>query len=152
MLAGEQDVAWAEGLPEGSIAGVAGGLFEAGAGGDLDVDDLEFDAEIVADGLAVGGPGIGGGLQPATALTITTMSAAMVPGEVAIGTFCQDTNMPAFTPGAGWAELGQAANTSASPSLLGEYQLGVPAAQITATGTSSLSSKFAATVMTFRTL
>ena len=63
MLAGEQDVAWAEGLPEGSIAGVAGGLFEAGAGGDLDVDDLEFDAEIVADGLAVGGPGIGGGLQ-----------------------------------------------------------------------------------------
>ena len=51
-------------MPEGSIAGVAGGLFEAGAGGDLDVDDLEFDAEIVADGLAVGGPGIGGGLQP----------------------------------------------------------------------------------------
>ncbi len=63
MLAGEQDVTRAEGLPEGSIAGVAGGLFEAGAGGDLDVDDLEFDAEIVADGLAVGGPGIGGGLQ-----------------------------------------------------------------------------------------
>lgn len=27
------------------------------------MDDLEFDAEIVADGLAVGGPGIGGGLQ-----------------------------------------------------------------------------------------
>jgi hypothetical protein len=107
-------------------------------------------------GIDLGNPidaaGFGGGLQPATALTITTMSAATVPGELAIGTFCQDTTMPSFTPGAGWTELGQAANTSASPSLLGEYQLGVPSAQITATGTSSISSKYAATVMTFRTL
>jgi hypothetical protein len=105
-------------------------------------------------GIDLGNPydavGYGGGLQPATALTISTMAPATVPGELAIGTFCQDTNMPAFTPGAGWTELGQAANTSASPSLLAEYQLGVPAAQITATGTSSLSSKFAGTIMTFR--
>lgn len=63
MLAGEQDVAGAQGLFERGIAGIARGLFEAGAGGDLDVDDLEFNAEIVADGLAVCGPGVGGGLQ-----------------------------------------------------------------------------------------
>ncbi|MNE71210.1 hypothetical protein D3C80_1670660 [compost metagenome] len=63
MLAGEQDVAWAEGVFEGCIAGVAGGLFEAGAGGNLDADDLEFDAELVADGLAVSGPCVGGRLQ-----------------------------------------------------------------------------------------
>ena len=63
MLAGEQDVAGAQGLLERGIAGVAGGLFEAGTGGDLDVDDPEFNAEIVADGLAVSRPGVGGGLQ-----------------------------------------------------------------------------------------
>lgn len=63
MLASEQDVARAEDLPEGGIAGVASGLLKTGAGTDLDVDDLELDAKIVADGLAVGGPGVSSGLQ-----------------------------------------------------------------------------------------
>jgi len=82
---------------------------------------------------------------------MTTLFAATMPGEVAIGTFCQDTNSPTYTPGAGWTELGQGANTSASPSMLAEYQLGVPAAKVTATGTSSLSSKYAAVLLTFHT-
>jgi hypothetical protein len=59
VLGSEQDVSGTEHADEGCIASVAGSLFEAGAGGDLDVDDLEFDTELVADGLAVSGPGVG---------------------------------------------------------------------------------------------
>ncbi|MNM67808.1 hypothetical protein D3C81_793510 [compost metagenome] len=84
MLAGEQDIARAEHLPEGGIARISGRLFQAGAWGDLDVDDLEFNVEIVADGLAVGGPGVGSGLQ-----AVVDMDGAQRGGCVVAGVFGQ---------------------------------------------------------------
>jgi hypothetical protein len=124
--------------------------FGAPAGAPVAIQITEWDG--VNLGNAYDAAGFGGGQQPATALTISTLMASMTAGDLAIGTFCEDTTMPAFTAGNGWTEIGQAPTTSASPSLFSEFQRGVPAATITATATGSLSAKYAACVMTFRTM
>ena len=95
--------------------------------------------------------GFGGGMNPTTALTITTALADGVAGDLAIATFCEDTTMPAFTAGTGWSELGQGATTASSPSLVAEYQTNVPAQKITATATSDTSVKYAAAIVTLHT-
>ncbi len=48
------------------------------------MDDLEFNVEIVADGLAVGGPGVGSGLQ-----AVVDMDGAQRGGRVVAGVFGQ---------------------------------------------------------------
>lgn len=63
VLTGEQHLVCAQSFFEGVVAGIARGLFEAGARGYLDRDHVEFDTQGIADRLAMGGPGIGGGLQ-----------------------------------------------------------------------------------------
>lgn len=68
-------------------------------------------------------------------------------GDLGIAVFCEDTTNPTFTPGAGWTALGQAATFSSSPSGFAEYVAGLPVATITATGTSSVSAKYAAVVV-----
>jgi len=97
-------------------------------------------------GLDSGGFGGGG---PGTAMTITTLAADSTAGNLAIATFCQDVTTPTFTPGPGWTNLGDFANTAALPSITSEFMPGQPAAKITATATTSVSGKFAATVVTF---
>jgi hypothetical protein len=94
--------------------------------------------------------GMGGASSATTSLSISTSGATTAPGDLAIGTFCQDVNAPMFFAGAGWTELGQVPGASATPSLFSEYQRGVPVAQVTATGTTTGSAKSAATIVTFR--
>lgn len=95
--------------------------------------------------------GFGGGTTPTTTLTITTLAADSVAGDLAIAAFCADTNTPTFTAGAGWTELGQATNTASSPSLLSEYQANEPAQKITATASSNVTAKYAAVIVTLHT-
>jgi hypothetical protein len=104
-------------------------------------------------GVDLGNPfdaaGFGGSMTPANPLMISTLGPTSVAGDLAIASFCEDTTNPTFTPGAGWTELGQGSNTSASPSMITEYQRGVAAGVVTASATSSLTTKYAATVLTF---
>ncbi|MNT12694.1 hypothetical protein D3C72_1476330 [compost metagenome] len=63
MLPGQQHFAGTQSLSEGCITRVTGALLETGTRGDLDVNDLQIDAEIVTQALAMGRPGIGRSLQ-----------------------------------------------------------------------------------------
>ncbi|MNP50303.1 hypothetical protein D3C76_1445600 [compost metagenome] len=63
MLAGQEDFAGTQGSAESGVARITGALFDAGAGGDLHTDDLQFDAQIVAQALAMIRPGISRSLQ-----------------------------------------------------------------------------------------
>lgn len=131
------------------ISGAAGRqsfTFMAPAGAPVAMQITEWSGVLL--GNPYDGSGFGGG-GPTTSLTIATVLPNMSVGDLGIATFCEDTTMPAFTAGAGWTQLGQAANVASSPSLLTEVQTGEPALKITATATSSLSTKFAAVVMTF---
>jgi hypothetical protein len=57
-------------------------LLEAGAGRDRDVDDLQFDGELVAQGLAMGWPAVGGGLQAVVDVDGTQGGRVVVAGVV----------------------------------------------------------------------
>ena len=101
----------------------------------------------------MGGPdtgGFGGGQNPTTALTISTLTPAAAANEIAIATFCEDTTMPTFTPGSGWTSLGSESNVASSPSLFSEVRSDLPAGTITAVATGSLAAKFAAVVFAFQ--
>ena len=104
-------------------------------------------------GIDLGNPfdvaGFGGSMTPANPLTISTVGSTSAAGDLAVAAFCEDSTSPTFTPGAGWTELGQAANTSASPSLITEFQRSVPASVVTATATSSITTKYAGSILTF---
>lgn len=94
--------------------------------------------------------GFGGGQNPTTALTISTVTPANAANEISIATFCEDANMPGFTAGAGWTNLGTESNVSSAPSLLSEVRSDLPAGTITAVATGSLAAKFAAVVVVFQ--
>ena len=89
-----------------------------------------------------------GGTTPVTTLTVSTMLPDSTAGDLAVATFCEDTNLPTFSAGSGWSELGQLHNTSSAPSLFAEYATNAPAATITATATTAASAKYAATIIT----
>jgi hypothetical protein len=92
--------------------------------------------------------GFVGGTTPVTALSVATMLPDSTAGDLAIATFCEDTNMPVFLAGAGWAQLGQLQTTSSAPSLLAEYATNQPATTVTATASTTASAKYAATIIT----
>jgi len=82
-------------------------------------------------------------------MAITTLAANSIAGNLAIASFCQDVTTPAFTPGPGWTNLGDFANSAALPSITSEFMPDQPAAKSTASATTSVSGKFAATIVTF---
>jgi len=92
--------------------------------------------------------GFAGGTTPVTAISVSTMMADSTAGDLAVATFCEDANLPMFTAGTGWAQLGQLQNTSSAPSLLGEYATNAAATTVTATATTAASAKYAATIVT----
>jgi len=92
--------------------------------------------------------GFAGGTTPVTTLSVSTMLPDSTAGDLAIASFCEDTNLPTFAAGSGWSELGQLQNTSSSPSLFTEYATNAPAATVTATATTPASAKYAATIVT----
>jgi hypothetical protein len=95
------------------------------------------------------GAGIGGGNNPTTMFSITTMSADTAAGDIGIATFCEDVNSPSFAAGPGWTKLGELANVASSPSMTAVFQSNLPAQKITATATTTVGGKFAATLLTF---
>lgn len=117
--------------------------FNAGVPADVEVSEWSGVGAIDA-------AGFGAATNPTTALTVTTLTADQAAGDLAIATFCEDANAPTFALQAGWASLGQFANTASSPSLVGEYQRGQPAGKVTATATGSVSTKYAGTIITFQ--
>ncbi|MNI58467.1 hypothetical protein D3C73_1135790 [compost metagenome] len=64
VLASQQQLMSPGDLDECGIPSVAGRLFKAGAGLDLNMDDSKRDTLGITHRLAVLGPGVGGGLQP----------------------------------------------------------------------------------------
>lgn len=124
-------------------------MFTASAGAPVAVLISEWRG--IPLGNAIDGGGFGGGMNPTSALAITTALADTTAGDLAVAAFCQDTTGPTFTAGTGWTELGQAATTASAPSLLAEYQTNQPAQKVTATATSSLTAKYAAAIVTFHT-
>lgn len=131
-----------------TASNVAGGqtslafTFNAGVPADVEVSEWSGVGAIDAGGFAAAA-------NPTTTLTVTTLMADQAAGDLAIATFCEDANAPTFALPAGWASLGQFANTASSPSLVGEYQHGQPAGAVTATATGSVSAKYAATILAF---
>jgi hypothetical protein len=142
----------------GSVNGACNAVFATNATGMAGVTSVQFTllagvpyaaqiSEWHMSGIDTGG--FGGGQNPTTTLTISTALPAAADNEIAIAMFCEDTTMPAFTPGAGWTSLGSNSNVASSPSLFTEVRSDLPAGTITATATGSLSAKFAAVVFAF---
>jgi hypothetical protein len=123
-------------------AGVTSVTFTLAAGAPYAVAVSEWNGYV---GIDTGG--FGGGMTPTATLSVNSAVPATKAGDVGIAMFCEDTTNPTFTPGAGWTSLGQASTFSSSPSGFAEYAAGLPAATITATGTSSVTAKYAAVVV-----
>lgn len=86
-----------------------------------------------------------------TMLTVQTAAATTVANDLAIAVFCQDVASPTYTAAAGWMRLGTASNTSAYPSYSADYLTNVPVGIVSETVTSTVSGKYAAVIVAFRT-
>ena len=124
--------------------------FTAPAGAPVSVQITEWSGLVL--GTPIDAAGVSAGMNPTSALTVSTLMPPTTAGDLAIATFCEDTTMPTFTAGSGWMLLGQGATTASSPSLVSEVQANVPASTITATATSSLATKYAGTILTFHVM
>jgi hypothetical protein len=86
-----------------------------------------------------------------TMLTVQTAAATTAANDVALAVFCQDVANPTYTAEAGWSRLGTASNTSAYPSYSADYRTNVPVGIASETVTSTVSGKYAAVIVAFRT-
>lgn len=124
-------------------AGQTSVTFTVGAGVPVAVQVTEWQGTGGFDGA-----GFVGSTTPVTTLSVSTMQPDTTAGDLAIGTFCEDTNLPTFAAAPAWSELGHFQNTSAAPSLFAEYATNAPATTVTATATTTASAKYAGTIIT----
>lgn len=89
--------------------------------------------------------------QNSTTLSVQTAAATTAANDLAIAVFCQDVSTPMYTAGTGWTSIGTASNTSAYPSYSADYRTNVPVGIVSETVTSTVSGKYAAVIVTFRT-
>jgi hypothetical protein len=89
--------------------------------------------------------------SPVVSQTVSTSTSTTSPQELAVTLFCEDVNMPTYSPaGSAWMRLGTFSNSSSSPSYEAEYSL-VPATMVvTATVTSDVAGKYTGLIATFR--
>jgi hypothetical protein len=87
--------------------------------------------------------------SPVTSQSVQTSTVPTVAGELAIAVFSQDANVPSYTTGTGWTNVGGFGNLASAPSFTADYQLGVPMAVVGETVTSSVAGKYGAIVVTF---
>jgi hypothetical protein len=91
----------------------------------------------------------GGTVSPkATSQTLSASSS--MSAELGISAFCQYATTPAYSPSAGWTQLGMYSGaTSGEISYVANYQLGLAMGPVGATETSTVSADWAGELVTF---
>lgn len=93
--------------------------------------------------------GFGGTGSPTTTYSVRTVAADATPGDLAIAVFCENAASAMFQAGTGYTKLGSLTLGGGLPAIVAEYGTDEPAATVTATATSSASTGYSATILTF---